>query len=340
MLLQGSALSGTLARLPTHPLDTLKARLQTLRAGSMAAGARPPSALELLRTIARTEGLRGLYRGLGVTLTLGPFASVLYFTGYEVRGQPAAPCPAPSRAGFLRPHSRCHLLRLLALASAPQGSRDALKRALPGAPAALSHLSAGLIAEALSCVLFVPVDVIKERMQVQGGRPAGAGTTYYTGTVHAITSIYRGEGLAGVYRGYWATVGSFGPFSALYFAFYEAAKAAYLGHAGPEAPRGAAQMPFWASLLSGASAGAAASVLTNPLDLVKLRLQVQRGGAGLDFGYTGLIQGLRRMAAEEGLRAMMRGAGTRVAFHTPTTAISMALFETCKDAVATSMGRR
>ena len=100
MLLQGSALSGTLARLPTHPLDTLKARLQTLRAGSMAAGARPPSALELLRTIARTEGLRGLYRGLGVTLTLGPFASVLYFTGYEVRGQPAAPCPAPSRAGF------------------------------------------------------------------------------------------------------------------------------------------------------------------------------------------------------------------------------------------------
>ncbi|KAA0148721.1 hypothetical protein FNF29_06503 [Cafeteria roenbergensis] len=299
----GSALSGTLARLPTHPLDTLKARLQTLRAGSMAAGARPPSALELLRTIARTEGLRGLYRGLGVTLTLGPFASVLYFTGYE-------------------------------------GSRDALKRALPGAPAALSHLSAGLIAEALSCVLFVPVDVIKERMQVQGGRPAGAGTTYYTGTVHAITSIYRGEGLAGVYRGYWATVGSFGPFSALYFAFYEAAKAAYLGHAGPEAPRGAAQMPFWASLLSGASAGAAASVLTNPLDLVKLRLQVQRGGAGLDFGYTGLIQGLRRMAAEEGLRAMMRGAGTRVAFHTPTTAISMALFETCKDAVATSMGRR
>ncbi|KAA0162457.1 hypothetical protein FNF31_03256 [Cafeteria roenbergensis] len=299
----GSALSGTLARLPTHPLDTLKARLQTLRAGSMAAGARPPSALELLRTIARTEGLRGLYRGLGVTLTLGPFASVLYFTGYE-------------------------------------GSRDALKRALPGAPAALSHLSAGLIAEALSCVLFVPVDVIKERMQVQGGRPAGAGTTYYTGTVHAITSIYRGEGLAGVYRGYWATVGSFGPFSALYFAFYEAAKAAYLGQAGPEAPRGAAQMPFWASLLSGASAGAAASVLTNPLDLVKLRLQVQRGGAGLDFGYTGLIQGLRRMAAEEGLRAMMRGAGTRVAFHTPTTAISMALFETCKDAVATSMGRR
>lgn len=188
-------------------------------------------------------------------------------------------------------------------------------------------------------MLFVPVDVIKERMQVQGGRPAGTGA-YYTGTIHAIASIYRGEGLSGVYRGYWATVGSFGPFSALYFTFYEAFKSAYLSHGGLAAQQGA-QLPFWASLLGGASAGAAASVLTNPLDLVKLRLQVQRaGGAGLDFGYTGLIQGLRRMAAEEGLRSMMRGAGTRVAFHTPTTAISMALFETCKDAVATSMGRR
>lgn len=53
--------------------------------------------MELFRTIARTEGLRGLYRGLGVTLTLGPFASVLYFTGYEVRGLPAVPCSSQLR---------------------------------------------------------------------------------------------------------------------------------------------------------------------------------------------------------------------------------------------------
>ena len=29
------------------------------------------------------------------------------------------------------------------------------------------------------------------------------------------------EGIHGLYKGYWATLASFGPFSALYFVFYE-----------------------------------------------------------------------------------------------------------------------
>jgi hypothetical protein len=39
----------------------------------------------------------------------------------------------------------------------------------------INHLSSGLIAETIACVVYVPVDVIKERLQVQytgggGGR--------------------------------------------------------------------------------------------------------------------------------------------------------------------------
>jgi len=194
-----------------------------------------------------------------------------------------------------------------------------------------------MVAEALSCVLFVPVDVIKERMQVQGGSATAArGGTFYRSTGHAIRSILKGEGISGIYRGYLATVGSFGPFSALYFAFYEAAKAAV---AGNDSPGDARQLGFSESLGCAAAAGAAASVLTNPLDLVKLRLQVQRGAGGLNFGYRGLAHGLRKMVAEEGFAAMLRGAGTRVAFHAPTTAITMALFETCKGAAARALDR-
>jgi hypothetical protein len=39
--------------------------------------------------------------------------------------------------------------------------------------------------------------------------------------MHALRSIFREEGVRGVYRGYGATLFSFGPFSALYFVFYE-----------------------------------------------------------------------------------------------------------------------
>lgn len=47
------------------------------------------------------------------------------------------------------------------------------------------------------------------------------------------------------------------------------------------------------TLLSAATAGAAASFLTNPLDLIKLRLQVQRAyaAAGAGPAYRGILDG-------------------------------------------------
>lgn len=296
----GSALSGTLARIPTHPIDTIKARLQARTAEAKM------GAVRLFRHVLATEGLAGLYRGVGVTMMIGPFASMLYFGGYQV-------------------------------------SKDTLA-GLSGTNTATTHLGAGMLAEAFSCVLFVPVDVIKERMQVQGAATASEGTQHnnkpavrYRSTLHAARTILASEGLTGLYRGYWATLGSFGPFSAIYFMLYDGTKQRLLAEASDGSVLG-----FRLSLTISAMAGAAASVVTNPLDLVKLRLQVQRGG-GVNWGYTGLVHGLGRLVREEGLSALLRGAGTRVAFHAPTTAISMALFESCRDAVArleTSKQRR
>jgi hypothetical protein len=110
-----------------------------------------------------------------------------------------------------------------------------------------------------SCIVFVPVDVIKERMQIQ--RPAailqksvsvatdtsftasGAANihpvpgnlaanscspTPYKSGLHAVRTILKEEGLLGIYRGYFITMLSFGPFSALYFVFYEEFKSMIL----------------------------------------------------------------------------------------------------------------
>jgi hypothetical protein len=76
-----------------------------------------------------------------------------------------------------------------------------------------------------SCVVFVPVDVIKERLQVQRSSLAVSSSQVagapYKGSVHALRTIFAEEGFRGVYKGYGATLMSFGPFSALYFLFYE-----------------------------------------------------------------------------------------------------------------------
>ncbi|KAF0760132.1 hypothetical protein AaE_003613 [Aphanomyces astaci] len=140
----------------------------------------------VLQSNFQKEGVRGLYRGFGVILLGSAPATCLYLTSY-----------------------------------------DQSKKWLEAYPLFKSNLfltsfSAGIMAEALSCVFWVPIDVIKERMQVQSR--AGGGV-FYKNTVDAWQTIARTEGLRGLYRGYGATMWSFGPFSAFFFLFYEKNKA-------------------------------------------------------------------------------------------------------------------
>jgi hypothetical protein len=69
--------------------------------------------------------------------------------------------------------------------------------------------------------------VVKERLQVQssvnaiGGAAAKHSLPQYSNSMDALIKIGRQEGLAGIYKGYGATLFSYGPFSALYFLLYE-----------------------------------------------------------------------------------------------------------------------
>jgi Mitochondrial carrier protein len=78
------------------------------------------------------------------------------------------------------------------------------------------------------------VDVVKERLQVQvSASSSSAGSALesyiaappvYKGSLDALMQICRQEGLTGIYKGYGATLLSYGPFSALYFFLYEEVK--------------------------------------------------------------------------------------------------------------------
>lgn len=54
----------------------------------------------------------------------------------------------------------------------------------------------GLVAETVSCLLWLPMDVVKERLQVQ----KNLGIYEYTSTSHAIKQILKTEGITGLYR--------------------------------------------------------------------------------------------------------------------------------------------
>ncbi|GAB9473345.1 hypothetical protein Gpo141_00010498 [Globisporangium polare] len=284
--LLGSASAGMIGRVFCHPIDTVKARLQ---ASTAATGQSMASHMQLRNLT--LEHVRGLYRGLGVSMIGSAPATCLYLTSYEV--------------------SKDRLQSIEVFRQSPS----------------LVYLGAGMLAEALSCVLWVPIDVIKERMQVQTKLAAeGKERVYYRNTLHALQTIMKTEGLGGLYKGYVATLLSFGPFSALYFMLYEKNKAVAQEYLKVE------HLPSLYTLTGAALAGATASFVTNPLDLIKLRLQIQRAYAAEAnaVAYTGIVDGLSQVIRKEGVLALYKGAGARVAFHAPSTAITMSLFESCR----------
>eukprot|EP00929_Paragymnodinium_shiwhaense_P123814 TRINITY_DN9810_c0_g1_i2.p1 TRINITY_DN9810_c0_g1~~TRINITY_DN9810_c0_g1_i2.p1 ORF type:complete len:324 (+),score=59.96 TRINITY_DN9810_c0_g1_i2:78-1049(+) len=297
------AFSGAFARILVHPIDTVKARLQVQCRAAESGPLLFKNTFDALQRTAALEGVRGLYRGFGIAFLGSAPAGCIYFTTYEAsKGMLSQMLPASGLGDFA------------------------------------NHFTSGLLAEAASCVLFVPIDVVKERLQIQS--PA-LKNEVYQGNVHAVSTILRQEGLHGIYRGYGATLLSFGPFSALYFVFYERCKSLALWQTQV---KDADALPHWAFVACGASAGCLASFCTNPLDLVKLRLQVQRGRlaqamAGTSPPTTGVLEwpeyrntfhGLGLLFRHEGVAGLLRGVGARMAFHAPSTAIAFTAFEECK----------
>jgi len=282
-------------RIFTHPLDTCKSRMQVTVGHT-------DSLVRVWTKIFQREGIRGLYAGFGITFWGSAPATCLYMTSYEV--------------------SKNYLIQ----------------SSVFGQHHTMAHFTSGIVAEAVCCLLYVPIDVLKERMQVQNLSSNTA--SKYRGPVHGLKTIFAEEGARGIYKGYYATMLSFGPFSAFYLSFYEQFKSlAQHLYFPPPATLNAAtesstrlELPFWLSLLTGASAGSLASFITTPLDLVKLRLQVQRSKTQMafNFHYSGFLGGLRSIALEGGIRALFRGASARVAAVAPNTAIFMSSYEFLK----------
>ena len=221
------------------------------------------------------------------------------------------------------------------------------------------HFSSGMLAEAVTCIIYVPVDVVKERMQVQrreksltsntnGSRPNNNPQLYqYKGSWDALQQIIRTEGMKGIYRGYGATLASFGPFSALYFVFYERCKTISKQILQDKSANTNSNverledgdLPLHYLIACSAGAGAVASWLTSPLDMAKLRLQVQRGQVAANTSnntssmqqYRGMFDCLHA-AYRKG--ELFRGAGARVLHFAPATTVTMTAYEKCRSLYA------
>jgi hypothetical protein len=81
-------------------------------------------------------------------------------------------------------------------------------------------------------------------------------------------------------------------------------------------------------------AGGMASLITNPLDLAKLRLQVQRGSGSDKIRYKNMFHAIYVIGKEESCRGLFKGSGARMLFHIPMTAIAMSVVEVVRPYVS------
>ncbi|OAY69104.1 Solute carrier family 25 member 44 [Ananas comosus] len=176
---------------------------------------------------------------------------------------------------------------------------------------AVANGVAGLVSTIISCTYFVPLDVICQRLMVQGL----PGMTKYNGPFDVINKVLKVEGFRGLYRGFGLTILTQSPASALWWGAYGAAQHAIwrsLGYGngnGNEKEEKPSELELvTVQATAGTIAGACSSILTTPIDTIKTRLQVMDNyGAGRPS----VVKTTKLLLEEDGWRGFYRGFGPR-----------------------------
>ncbi|XP_054283760.1 mitochondrial glycine transporter-like isoform X2 [Macrosteles quadrilineatus] len=129
-----------------------------------------------------------------------------------------------------------------------------------GRPTATQAMMIGIVARSISGICLIPITVVKTRVE--------SGEYKYHGVVDALRHIYRAEGVRGLSCGLLPTLFRDAPFSGLYLVFYSQIKQTL----PKEVLTGemAAATHFTVGLL----AGALASLVTQPADVIKTKMQL------------------------------------------------------------------
>ncbi|KAH7086746.1 mitochondrial carrier domain-containing protein [Paraphoma chrysanthemicola] len=192
---------------------------------------------------------------------------------------------------------------------------------------------AGAVAGLVSRFVIAPLDVIKIRLQLQIHSLSDP-TSYrglqgpvYKGTLGTLKQILQQEGLTGLWKGNI-------PAELLYLTYGGVQFSAYtsFSHLLETIPEPYTLPNAAASFVSGAAAGAAATTVTYPLDLLRTRFAAQ----GNDRVYTSILSSVRSIAQHEGPKGFFRGLGAGVSQIVPYMGLFFASYESLKPVMANS----
>ncbi|KAL8240530.1 hypothetical protein R6Q59_013885 [Mikania micrantha] len=159
---------------------------------------------------------------------------------------------------------------------------------------------AGSVAGLATVTFSHPLDVVRTRFQVYDGR--NPNLPCYRNTPHALFTIGRLEGLRGLYAGFNPAVLGSTLSWGLYFYFYNSAKQRYMENQDKTIVGTSAGI----HLASAAEAGVLVCLSTNPVWVVKTRLQLQTPHH-CGRPYSGFSDAFKTILKDEGWRALYKG---------------------------------
>lgn len=161
----------------------------------------------------------------------------------------------------------------------------------------LASLIAGGIAGSFSATITCPMEVVKTHLQASKGGSEVALSA--KGPFAVARNIARIEGVKGFFRGLLPTLIGILPARATYFWAYSTTKD-FLSNRIGESPI--------VHMLSAAAAGISSNTLTNPIWLMKSRVQLQAGArANNSMVYRGYGDAMLRIFREEGIAGFFKG---------------------------------
>jgi solute carrier family 25 protein 14/30 len=291
----------------THPIDTLKTRLQLLSV--LVSSQHPfqalhnttlhPSSLSnalrsLHSTLIGPGGFRGLYRGVSPSLLREATYSSVRLGAYD---------------GF------------------KEGVRNTFTYFNIPHFAFGEKLIAGLCSGVVGASLTTPTDVLKIRMQarMKGGNVAMG---------ELLRQIYREEGMRGLYRGCVANTQRAAILTAAQLSTYDESKRLLIDRLG------LMQDGVLAYVAAATMSGCITTLFVSPFDVTKTRImanvkqwQASHGGQmGTDESTAkretgGTFRTMRQIVASEGIRGLYRGSVSNILRIAPHTAISFIVYE-------------
>ncbi|GJN20105.1 hypothetical protein PR202_gb07434 [Eleusine coracana subsp. coracana] len=163
-----------------YPVSVVKTRLQVASGEAM-----KRNAMATFKNILKVDGVPGLYRGFATVITGAVPTRIIFLTALET-----------TKAASLK------LVEPFKLSEPVQ--------------AAIANGLAGLSASTCSQAVFVPIDVVSQKLMVGGY----SGHAKYKGGIDVARSIIKSEGVRGLYRGFGLSVMTYAPSSAVWWASY------------------------------------------------------------------------------------------------------------------------